>query len=740
MKTHNILSFFVLFIIFVLFSSIIILIIDPIFAASPTPKVGVYYYPWYSGNWTRDHSNCIDTPVLGYYNSSSQQLITNHTIWLNELGVDFMMMSWWGINCPADKNTKLWFARAETKPEIAIMIEPYNESYDQSGYNFTAMYNYIYANYATKSRYFKLYGRPLLCFYNGVNLTKNGYVPPDNRFEMRIIGHSNYTDWIYCSFGRFGEYCGRQAQELCIDGEMSVIPRLNFDGHSFDPTYAERLYQYEWDNVSNYARSGLVNIVMIATWNEYAERSQIEPTIDRTSAFADPYYLFKLTKSYIAILKSPITWKTGYNKGKALSFLKGLYNNTVGLASEFNGSKTYWIYNDNALLFQILNINGDSMMHDKIGTTINDYGKDYDLGNNRIEVLFNKTISYPPYTSTGEYYSPIINSDMVLGNNLVQNPSVENGSIYPDYWYHSDPNLIMTHWTKKYARFGLRSIGLNVTSAEADWRCKNFTVEPSANYLVRCYVEGSVISGNWSVYLRWFNSSQQWIAENFTQIWPGNYSKWTQMILFNFTCPSDARYADLRFVANGTGELYADDFEARQIINGGTFIVRNDREYIQIPDWQKYADLFVYGIIDEWFSNKTKARIDFGTLINIMCTPEGVNDGKSGGEYQTYKTALVLTCSKILNQSIPYNYTQILYQMQMPNGGFITAYLPGLKPDPNATENVETTCLALYALDEPPKPWIPEFPNVLVLLIYISLTTILILVSAREARLNLSAA
>jgi len=275
-----------------------------------TVKVGVYYYAWYSGNWTRDHSNCIDIPVLGYYNSSSQQLITNHTIWLNELGVDFMIMSWWGIDCPSDKNIKLWFARPETRPEIAIMIEPYDESHGQNGYNFTAMYNYIYTNYATKSRYFKLYGRPLLCFFNGVNLTKNGYVPPDDRFDrfvMRIIGHSNYVNWVYCSFGKFGEYCGRREQELCMDGEMSVIPRLNFSKYSFDPTYAEGLYQYEWGNVLNRARCGGVNIVMIATWNEYAERSQIEPTIDRTSAFADdPYYLFKLTKSYIATLKNPI--------------------------------------------------------------------------------------------------------------------------------------------------------------------------------------------------------------------------------------------------------------------------------------------------------------------------------------------------------------------------------------------------------------------------------------------------
>jgi hypothetical protein len=303
---HNLLLFSGLFILVVLFSISFISFINLYSAQSSSKiKVGVYYYAWYSGDWSKDHPNCPDTPLLGGYNSSSPQLIANHTKWLNELGVDFIVISWWGIDSPSDKNTKPWFTRAETTPQIALMIEPYDESDDT--YNFTAMYDYIYTNYASKSSYFKLYGRPLLCFYNGINLTKNGYVPPDNRFEQRIVGHSDYVQWIYCSFGKFGEYCGITQQKVCMDGEISVIPRLNFDGYSFDKTYALGLYQYEWGNVLNYANSGEVNIVMISTWNEYAERSMIEPTIDTTSAYAyDSYYLFKLTKSYITTLKSPI--------------------------------------------------------------------------------------------------------------------------------------------------------------------------------------------------------------------------------------------------------------------------------------------------------------------------------------------------------------------------------------------------------------------------------------------------
>jgi hypothetical protein len=114
-------------------------------------------------------------------------------------------------------------------------------------------------------------------------------------------------------------------------------------------------------------------------------------------------------------------------------------------------------------------------------------------------------------------------------------------------------------------------------------------------------------------------------------------------------------------------------------------------------------------------------------------------DKSFNGTYETYKVALVLICNKICNKTIKQNfslyenYTQILNKMQMPNGGVRTHYLPGIIPDPNATENVETTCLALYALNEPPQPWrtIPEFPDAIISLICVSLSIIPVLVKRK---------
>lgn len=455
--------------------------------------------------------------------------------------------------------------------------------------------------------------------------------------------------------------------------------------------------------------------------------------------------------SYLGLTYGRSVSDAYFNRDKALNFLVSLNDSSHGgLLHEYNGSKNFWMYNDNALAYQILLDFGRNQTAEKIGNTMEKIWKNcsnYLYGNDRIEVLFNKSISYPPYTSTGYHYSPIIDHDMELDSNLVYNPSVELGSQYPDCWFQSDPNLIKTPWSTKYSRSGGRSIGLNVTCEDADWRSSTFPVEPLKSYLVRCYVKGNVTSGNWFVYIRWFNSSQpmseNWIGQNFTQICPEHYSNWTQMVLFDFVCPSEARYADIRFLArNGTGELYADDFEMEKIITFGTFIIRNDRKYMQIPDWQEYADLSVFGIIDKWLNNRTAEAIDnYTTLINSMCKPEGVIDKSFDGKYDTYKVALVLICSKIINQSFSLydNYTQILCKMQMPDGGVKTNYLltpSGIIPDPEAKENVETTCLAIYALNEPPKPWIliPEFPDALTLLICMSLSIIVALARRKFVR------
>jgi len=237
-------------------------------------------------------------------------------------------------------------------------------------------------------------------------------------------------------------------------------------------------------------------------------------------------------------------------------------------------------------------------------------------------------------------------------------------------------------------------------------------VEPSKTYLARAYIKGYVESGKFYFRIRWFNYSnpdpnKYGVGEVVRTISPNNYTEWTEILIFT-NSPKDACYADIVFNAEiGVGKLYADDFDVRELTDKGTFTVRCDEKYLQIPDWEGYADLLTYGILDRYYRGN-QTYLELWNKLKAMCTPEGIEDKafnfhlSTTGEkrYETYKVALILIIGKIINEPIPYEqeYVQIICKMQMPNGGVKTHFLPGTIPDSEAKENIETTCLAIYAL------------------------------------------
>ena len=291
--------------------------LSPAYASSDI-RVGAYYYVWYIG---KKNENITDSPIIGWENywSNDSNLIKKHLTWFEQLDLDFIIISWWwnpgvGPKQFEDNATKAVFETVKNESsnlEIAIMVESENQT---ATFNYTRIYNYIYDNYVSKypENYMKLYGKPLLCFYNGETLTKNGNIPLDDRFEIRIVGHQYYVHWIYNSFPGWH----REEQELCMDGEINVMPR--FDKRTFgenrtvDISLTEGFYDQQWQTVLNYAKKGQVKIVTITSWNEYAERTQIEPAFDNATVSpnspqtTNPFYLYNKTRDYIKQLRNTI--------------------------------------------------------------------------------------------------------------------------------------------------------------------------------------------------------------------------------------------------------------------------------------------------------------------------------------------------------------------------------------------------------------------------------------------------
>jgi len=102
------------------------------------------------------------------------------------------------------------------------------------------------------------------------------------------------------------------------DGEVTVVPRIdsyfgNASGYQqgylrFDSTLQLGLYCYEWNYLLSH--KGEVKLVLIYSWNEYHERSAIEPHADGTSPMASNY-LLNLTASFVSQLEQG-TGATGY--------------------------------------------------------------------------------------------------------------------------------------------------------------------------------------------------------------------------------------------------------------------------------------------------------------------------------------------------------------------------------------------------------------------------------------------
>ena len=289
--------------------------------AQGTPQVGIYVYTWYdptyASNW--GYPKIVDKPVLGFYNSCDPGVIATQLKQIEDLGVDYVMLNWMGPGTFSDICVGEWFRIAYenvSRVKVAMMVEPYNET---GTYNYTEIYDRAYSLYSTyqASAFLQTdeYGNlaPVIFLYNGDVLTGNSWetfpaYPNDPRLVEIIVGHREYVDFwyddIHQNYYPPSTPWGRQ---------ISVLPR--FDDYwqwktglrdhtdTVDQDLDEGLYAAQWERALNFSRRGMVDFVNIATWNEYPERTMIEPHFDNTAVHTDPYYLYNMTRDYIAELK-----------------------------------------------------------------------------------------------------------------------------------------------------------------------------------------------------------------------------------------------------------------------------------------------------------------------------------------------------------------------------------------------------------------------------------------------------
>ncbi len=273
-----------------------------------------YYYVWY-GSPDHPWTDVIDKPLLGYYNSSSLQIITQQLEWIKKAGIDCLIISWWGPGHYTDIVAQRVFQLlAQYDLKAVIMIEPWLGDEDPASnitvYNSTwwnTTLQYIKTHYIDQYNYSYLYldSRPLIIAFNPIGMK---YKPNTTIYTIRIVGNdidnAHYQDWDY-----WPDYDINLTGQLRIrtDEYVAVTPRYD-DEHfrpgnllGYDPNLTMHWYQKQWNWIIN--NTDNISLIAIATWNEYHERTMIEPHYDATSPFDNPYYLYNITKEYISLIQ-----------------------------------------------------------------------------------------------------------------------------------------------------------------------------------------------------------------------------------------------------------------------------------------------------------------------------------------------------------------------------------------------------------------------------------------------------
>jgi hypothetical protein len=130
-----------------------------------SPMIFAFYYPWYRNNWFGNNNEAItNTPVLGYYDSGSSDIIKKHIQLAKNVAIDGLILSWWGKNTPTDSNIKKIVPLCEsTGFKTSLYIENVNSLRDLE----TSL-NYIETTYAHSSAFVRLNERPVIFLFSRV--------------------------------------------------------------------------------------------------------------------------------------------------------------------------------------------------------------------------------------------------------------------------------------------------------------------------------------------------------------------------------------------------------------------------------------------------------------------------------------------------------------------------------------------------------------------------------------------
>ena len=305
-------------------------------AERPAYQVGVYYYPWHGGNfhggrYLRRHLEPPQTPELGEYDDRDAAVIGQHLAWSRQAGVSFWAASWWGPDRREDRTLRdhIMPHRELDGVKIAVHYETTGRTDNFSDYSRLGPdMEHLAAHYFGHPNYLRVDNKPVIFVYLTRVLGRRGTLASSLEemrraaggagYELFIVGDhvfgrqpsaggdmalldavTNYdvygsmgaqgfagqgaVDAYYAAQGRWKEAAAAVGVPFVPavtpgfndkgvrQGHVSVAGRLSPDDE------AGSLFRAMLRGALPLTNEGLGRMLMVTSWNEWHEDTQIEP-------------------------------------------------------------------------------------------------------------------------------------------------------------------------------------------------------------------------------------------------------------------------------------------------------------------------------------------------------------------------------------------------------------------------------------------------------------------------------
>jgi hypothetical protein len=291
-------------------------------AAAPLPRhVLAFYYGWYgnpehSGHWV--HWEDVDAskktigssahyPKLGPYDSHDPKIVEQHCQWASQAGISGFIATWWAQHDFHDQGLPLLL---DTAQKHGLHVTVYFETVHKDGALKDILY--LLETYSKHPAWLKVNGKPVLFVYGravgeiklegwqqviadankqfpggaifiGDNISKKaaeifdgihtynptGSIAGKSPDQIRSWAHATFPKWVQTA-GSDRISCVTIIPVYDDTSQHRPAPRPNTDRHNGET------YKVLWEE----AIAANPDWVLITSWNEWHEGSEIEPSLE----------------------------------------------------------------------------------------------------------------------------------------------------------------------------------------------------------------------------------------------------------------------------------------------------------------------------------------------------------------------------------------------------------------------------------------------------------------------------